>query len=214
VAAKCRDQVNGSKAGVGNDNQAAVRQPTLGLQDDLTRPIDHGLVPAIVLVAPALGGGENRQERQCPAPVGPRDGHHDHERQPAQAARPDEMAARGAHRVAVDATRLDLGAPAPLNRVVDADHHFARRQESIEHLSQKRAPHGASVPARPPQHVVVATEARPFRQAHDPQRLAHRALARRQHRSSNQHQDASPDRRREAVAKGGQPSGKYGRRQA
>ena len=98
-------------------------------------------------------------------------------------------------------TKFLIGSPATLDRVINTDHHLAHRQKSVEHLRQKRARHNASVPARPAQHVVVAGEARPLRQTHDPQCLAHRALARCQHRSGHQHQDVGPDRRREAVAK-------------
>src|SRR6476661_1728953 len=116
-----------------------------------------------------------------------------------------KWAMRGAHRIAVDAARLDLGAPASLDSVVDADHHLARRQEGVEHLCKKLVRDGASVPARPAQHLVVACEARFRRQPHDPQCLAYRALAWRQHRSGNKHEDVVPSRRCEAVTEGGQP---------
>ncbi len=58
MAAERRDQLDGGEAGVGHNDQAAIRQPAPGLQDSLTRPVDDRLVPPIVLVAPALGGGE------------------------------------------------------------------------------------------------------------------------------------------------------------
>src|ERR1700712_3493218 len=41
VTTKCLDQVKGGEAGVGDNNQATIWQPTLGLQNDLTRPINH-----------------------------------------------------------------------------------------------------------------------------------------------------------------------------
>lgn len=119
----------------------------------------------------------------------------------------DEMAVRGAHRIAVDPARLDLGTPASLDGVVDADHHLARRQEGVEHLGKKLVRDGASVPARPAQHLVVAGKARFRRQPHDPQRLAYRALAWRQHRPGNEDEDVVPNRRCEAVTEGGQPNG-------
>ncbi len=214
MAAQRCDQADARKAGVSHHDQAAVRQPALRLQDGLARPIDHGLVPPVPLAAPALGGGENSQERQRPAPAGPGDRHHDHERQPAQATRPDEVPARRAHRVAVEPARLDLEAPAALNRVVDAEYHLARGQESVEHPNQEYARHRAAVPARPVQHLVVAREARVRRQAHDPQRLGHSSLARREHGPGYQHEDAAPDRRRETGAEGRQPAREHGRRQA
>src|SRR3954453_10341435 len=171
----------------------------------LTRPVGQCLVPPTVLAAPTLRRSENRQEWQRPAPADPGDRHHDHERQPAQTTRLDEMAVGGAHRIAVDAARLDLGPPASLDRVVDADHHLARGQEGVEHLGKELVRDGASVPARPAQHLVVACETRFRRQPHDPQRLAYRALAWRQHRSGNKHEDVVPNRRCEAVTEGGQP---------
>jgi len=66
------------------------------------------------------GPGKDRQERQRPAPLRPRGwaakrtDHDGHERQPAQAARLDEVAAQRADGIAVNAARLDLGTPTPL----------------------------------------------------------------------------------------------------
>jgi transposase len=70
VTTQGRDQADAGKAGVGD--QAAALQPAPRLQDGLVRPIDHRLVPPDSLAAPVLGGGENSQERQRPAPAGPR----------------------------------------------------------------------------------------------------------------------------------------------
>ena len=84
-----------------------------------------------------------------PAPASPKDRHHDHKRQPAQAVGPDEVPARRAHRVAVKPACLDLRAPAAFDCVVDAEHHLADRQKGVEHLHQERARHGGTIPARP-----------------------------------------------------------------
>src|SRR4051794_7016949 len=52
---------------------------------------------------------------------------------------------------------------------------------------------------------MVAAEPRTIRQAHYPQRGADGALPRRQHRASDQHQHARPDRGGEAIAQRRQP---------
>ena len=52
---------------------------------------------------------------------------------------------------------------------------------------------------------MIATEARLIRQPHDAQRLGDGALARSQHRTGHQDQDAVPDRRGEAGAEHRQP---------
>ena len=64
-------------------------------------------------------------------------------------------------------------------------------------------------PSAPPaQHLVVACKARFRRQPHDPQRLAYRALAWRQNRSGNKHENVAPNGSCEAVAERGQANGK------
>jgi hypothetical protein len=63
VAAQGRNQADAGKPGIGDDDQATIRQPALGLQDDLARPIDHRFVPPALFAAPTLGRGENGQQR-------------------------------------------------------------------------------------------------------------------------------------------------------
>ena len=89
-----RDQVECGEAGVGDNDHAALRQPVLGLQDRLARPIGQLLVASPPSVAPALGRCQHRQERQRPTPAGPGDRDDNHQRQPPQAAGLDEVAVR------------------------------------------------------------------------------------------------------------------------
>jgi hypothetical protein len=99
-----------------------------------------------------------------PAALRPRDWQHHRQRQPAQAAGLDEEAARGAHRVAVDAAVADVGPPASLDAVVGDDHHLAFGQQHLKQVPQQLARQRAAIPARLTQHLVVAAEARPIRQ--------------------------------------------------
>jgi hypothetical protein len=75
--AQCRDQIEGRETGVGNDDKATIGQPTLDLAYCLTRQIGQLLMPPAVLAAPALGGREDRQKWQGPAPSRPRYRYHD-----------------------------------------------------------------------------------------------------------------------------------------
>ena len=52
----------------------------------------------------------------------------------------NEVALGGADRIAIDATGLDLSAPAPLDGVVEADHdRGAARHQSVDQLQQQMA---------------------------------------------------------------------------
>ena len=96
----------------------------------LPPPVGQRLVPPAALAVVALRGGEHGQERQRPDAPRPGDGRQQHEREPAQAAGLDEVAARGAHRVAVDALGRDLRPAPALDRVVEADHDRPVRDET------------------------------------------------------------------------------------
>src|ERR1700683_4059121 len=56
-------------------------------------------------------GGQGGQERHSPDAASPRNIGQQHHGEPAQPAGFDEVAVRGAYRVAVGSTRLDLAAP-------------------------------------------------------------------------------------------------------
>src|ERR1700752_4275237 len=109
---------------------------------------------------------------------------------------------RGAHWIAIDTTGGNLGAPTPLDSVVDADDQRAVGQEPLEDLCQQLAGNGPAVPARSAEYMVAGCEIAGLCQSHDAQCSAHRALARGEHSTSNQHQDMVPDRRSEEASEG------------
>ena len=108
------EQVDGGEAAVGDRDDAALGQPARRLQQNLPAPIGQLLVPLLALAGIAFGRRQDGQERQCPDAPGPWDLRQQHDREPSQAARFDEVAVRGADRIAIDAARFDLGTPAPL----------------------------------------------------------------------------------------------------
>src|SRR5262252_10661284 len=154
MAAHGGDQFDRREGGVSDDDDQPVRQPALDLENALAGPVCERLVTFALGVIVALRGGQYRQERQGPAPVAEGQWDHGHEGKPAQAARLDEMAVRGAHRIAVDAARRDLLAPAPLDGVVDADDDRPVRQETFEDYHQQLAGNGPAVPARLAEHMM------------------------------------------------------------
>ena len=138
------EQLDDGIAGIGDGDNAAIRQPARGLEQRLPGPVGQRLMAAPVLLRVALGGREHGQERQRPDAPGPGDRRQQHDREPAQPARLDEVAVGGAHRVAIDPARLDLRAPAPLERVVDADDYrplwdeglYQQEQQALGHVSR------------------------------------------------------------------------------
>ena len=148
------------EAAVGDEDEQAVGQPAFGLQDRLPCPIGQRLVPFAVLLAPSRRWRENGQERQRPVPARPTDRRHHHQRQPAQSAGLDEVPLRGPYRVTIDAARLDLRPPPPLDGVAGADHHRPARQQPVQHVQKQPSCHHFRVPACPAQHLMVAAKLR------------------------------------------------------
>src|SRR5688572_5979588 len=108
----------------------------------------------------------------------------------ASAAR-DEVAAAGAHRVAVDATGLDLGAPAALDRLVDTDDHRPVRDEGAEQKMQQAFGGSAARPAVPVEHAMEVGEARYRAQPQDAQGRGDGPPSGRQDGAGEQHQQVS-----------------------
>src|SRR5215210_5005089 len=67
----------------------------------------------------------------------PGNGSQQHDAKPAQATGFDEVATTGPHGITVDAARLDLGPPAPFDRVVDAHYHWPRWHEGRDQQEQE-----------------------------------------------------------------------------
>ena len=123
VMANCGDQIERRETGVGDDDDLALRRPSPNLENGLAGQVGQLFVTAPMCGVVTFGGRQNGQEGHGPASPRPWNGNHGHEREPAQAARLDEMTMRGAHWVAIDAARGNLAAPAAFDRVVDPDHH-------------------------------------------------------------------------------------------
>ncbi len=77
--------------------------------NQLAGPGGDGFVRATMLLGIALSRGKRAEEGQGPDASRPGNGHEQHEAHPAQPAHFDEVAVTGAHRIALDAGRRDLG---------------------------------------------------------------------------------------------------------
>ncbi len=133
------EQLDGGVAAVCDGDDLPVGQPACEQEQQLPRTVGQRLVPASPLLGVAFRRRQRRQERQGPDPPGERHGCEQHQADPAQARRLDEVAAAGAHGVAVDAARLDPGAPAALDGLVDADHDRSVRHKGGDQQAEQAA---------------------------------------------------------------------------
>ena len=124
------------EAAVGHEDEVAARQPAAGLQGELPAEVQQRLVPASLREVVSLGGDEGGQERKRPHAFCPGNGGEQHQAHPTQSAGLDEMTVRRAHRIPIDAARRDLRSPAPLDRVVQAEDHWAARREGPDQMSE------------------------------------------------------------------------------
>ena len=85
------NQIEGREAGVRDDDNFALRQPSPHLENSLACPIVQLLVMAPARSVVTFGGRQNSQEGQRLTSPRPWDRNHDHRREPTQAARLDEM---------------------------------------------------------------------------------------------------------------------------
>ena len=84
-----------------------------------------------------------------------------HEREPAQAARLDEVAMRRAHRISIDATNLDPRSPSPFYGIVEADHHrIVVANEGIDEQAEQAAREPRLEPYVPVEHAVIVGKMR------------------------------------------------------
>src|SRR5437764_13176190 len=90
-----------------------------------------------------------------------------HHTKPAQSAGFDEVAVRGAYRIAVDATRLDLAPPSSLKSVIETDYDRAIGNKRADQELQQTAGDPSARPAVAVQHPMIVGEARPLLQPHD-----------------------------------------------
>ena len=137
VRREVAQQRDGREAAVGHRDDAPPGQPARDLQQRLAAPVRELLVALALLGRVPLGGRQDGQEGQAPDAAGPGNGREQHDAEPAQTAGLDEMAMAGADRVTVDPARRDPRAPAPLDGIIEADHHRAVRDEGGDQPQQE-----------------------------------------------------------------------------
>ena len=167
-------------------------QPAPPLKDELASDGVQGFVPTALLPASALGRYQRGEERQRADPACPGDWSQQHQTRPAQAARIDEVAVTRAHRIAVDAPRLDASPPAPFDHVVEPKHHGSARHESADQKPEQDAAAGPRAPSRTIEDAVGAHEPSVVRAAHDPQDARDCPSPRRQDLADQQHLPVPP----------------------
>ena len=199
-------QRDGRKAAVGHRDHPPPRRPTGDLRQHLARPARELFVAPVALGSVSLGGRQHGQEGQTPDPPGPGHGREQHDAEPAQAAGLDEMPVAGADRVAVDPPRRDPGAPAPLDGVVEADHHRTVRHEGGDQQPQEPVREGARAPVPVAQRALADSKTRSLAQPHDAQRRGDGSTPRRQQGAARQHEHVTPDRGGEVASEGPRPA--------
>lgn len=93
-------QIKSGKTAVGDDYHFALGQPALDQKQHLAGALGQLLMGASALFVVTLRGTQRSQEGQRPDTASPGNLHQEHQGEPAQTARLDEMGMRGAHRVA------------------------------------------------------------------------------------------------------------------
>ena len=129
--------------------------------------------------------------------------HQQHGGKPAQTAGFDEVALGGADRIAIDATGLDLGPPAPLDGVVKPDHdRGAGRHQSVDQQQQQMVRRGPRQPHCAVEDAVESAEVGSAVPAQDAQRGCDGTPAGGQDRASEQQRNMRPSRRVNSSANG------------
>ena len=192
-AADQLEQVEHSKAAIGDKDDRAVRQPARHQLKDLPGPLSQFLMLAPALSVVAFRRAEHRQEGQAPNATGPRHTDQQQTAQPTQAARFDKVRTTRPHRIAVDASGTDLLPTPPLNRVIQAADHFASRREGCDQQVQPDLTGGQGRPARPIQNAMIVLKRLLCAQPADAQTGGDGALANGQDRSSQQDLSVFPN---------------------
>src|SRR5947209_10039888 len=122
-----------------------------------------------------------------------------HHTKPAQSAGFDEVAVRGAYRIAVDATRLDLAPPSSLKSVIETAYDRAIGNKRADQELQQTAGDPSARPALAVQHPMIVGEARPLLQPHDTKCGGNGPRSGAEYSPSDQHEDVSPGRHGKAI---------------
>ena len=177
-------QVNYGVAVVAH-HQGSMGQPAAQLQDHLPCPVGEFLVAASLLLVIAFRWRQHGEEGQRPVATGPGDVSLPHQRDPAQPAGLDRIAAAGTHGVSVDTQGTDLGTLTPLQGFVDPEHQRAVAMvQMLDQQPEQNLGRSKGRPCRPVQHMMVASIVAVATQTHHPQRRSHRALPWRQDRAA------------------------------
>jgi hypothetical protein len=191
-AGAARQQLDRRVAAVGDNDQRAVREPAPQEQQRLPRPAGQLLVAATPRAVMPRGGGKAGEERRGPGAPGPGERHQQQQAEPAQPADLDEVVLAGAHRVAVEAGRGDLGPPAALAPLVHADDQRPNGGERGDQPTQQHPAGRQAGPLRAVEHAMVARPPLRLTQAHHPQGRADGAPPGREDGPGDQHQRVAP----------------------
>ena len=177
----------------------------MDLQCNLAGTIEQRLRRAWLAVIEPLRRREHGEKRQPHDAAGP--GYVDQQLrgQPAQAAGLDEVSLGGTNRIAVDAACVDLMSPAPLDGIVDANHHRGVcADEGSDQQAEQPASHRTRRPHGAVEHAMVDWEVVVLLPAENAQCRGDGSLAGCQDGAGHQQQDVLPGRTREQPGQAGQ----------
>src|SRR5215475_4497447 len=152
-------QIQNGEAAIAKEDNLPIRQPSSDQLDDLPSAIGQPLMTALLLLVIALGGAQNRKERQSPNATRPRNLDQKHRTKPAESARLDEMRLRRANRITIDSFSLDLLSAAAFDRIVEADDQFTTRCKCLDQHLQQHMREPERRPSRTIEHSMIVLEA-------------------------------------------------------
>ncbi len=200
------EKFDGRERAVGDEDNRAIGEPAVDLQGGLAGPIEQRLGRARFAGIEALGRGEQSEEGERHDAIGPRHAHEQHGGKPAQAAGFDEVPLGGADRIAIDAAGADLGSPAPLDGVINADHDRpVLRYEHLDQQDQQLARPGAGRPGCAIEDTMEGAEVGIAIPPQNTQRRRDGAPAGRQDDAGEQYQNVRPGRAREQIGEPREP---------
>ena len=131
---------------------------------------------SLTLFVVAFGRSQHCQEGQRPNPFRPRNRCQQHQAQPAQAAGFHEMTVAGPYWIPVYALGPDLGAPATLNGIIQAQHNRPKYGKGSYQQTQKHSAGFTAGPDRTIENPMKILKVLLAAQSHNPQNGGHRPL--------------------------------------